>query len=266
MSMSTDQIAELEWLNYEATLPLAQATPGLELELRDDVILTSSQIFPAPDTTHACLLRTSAEAADKLIDEIVNHFQERELPVTVFLSPACMPADLAQRLQKHGFVKDKEEEAWLAIEELARFKIPFFNSNIEIKQITCEEAATFANTFVEGYGMPAEVVSPLAQLVEPSVGLPGVYHYLGFVNEKPIATFSLICHRHVGILGSAGVLPEYRGLKLAENLLFYAEMEARNKGIAMLILQTTAGSLLERALRIHGFKRAFKRICYILPS
>jgi GNAT superfamily N-acetyltransferase len=114
--------------------------------------------------------------------------------------------------------------------------------------------------------MPDEVASPLAQLVEPSVGLPGVYHYLGFVSKQPIATFSLVCHRQVGVLGSAGVLPEYRGMRVARNLLFYAEMEARKKGIATLILQTTGGGLLERALRIHGFKRAFKRICYTLPS
>jgi len=55
MEMPATRIAELERANYAATLPSADVTPGLDVLLREDVVLTWSTAFPTPTATmRAC--------------------------------------------------------------------------------------------------------------------------------------------------------------------------------------------------------------------
>jgi len=264
MNIDTEKITKLEWANYAATLPTAEVTPDLEVILREDIIITSSMTFPAPDVNHACLMRATPETADGLIDEVIAYFQGKELPPTVFVSPACMPADLGERLVKRGFVKQEEQEAWMAM-DLKSVKLPSPSSKIQVRQIAQEEALTFTEVFMSSFEMPTDLALAMAQLLKPSINLPGVHHYIAFSEEQPVGTCSLIQYQEIGILGSAGVLPKYRRSGAATNLTIKAITESQQHGIDTLILQTAAGTLLERLLRISNFRKVFTRISYTLP-
>jgi hypothetical protein len=123
---------------------------------------------------------------------------------------------------------------------------------------------TFARIFMIAFELPLDGAPDMAQLMAPSVGLPGVYYYLAVLDEEPIGICSLICHRQVGILGSAGVMPAQRGSQASRNLVLQAARQAQQHGVETLVLQTTAGTSLERFLRLQGFKRAFTRISFSL--
>lgn len=258
------QIVELERANYAAILPIARVTPGLSVILRDDVIIISSETFPTPDTTHACLLQATPERTDRLIAEVTDYFEVRSLAAAIYLSPACVPADLPEHLARRGFVRQEAEESWLVLDDLLNFPIPGMSPRGEIRQIEKEQAATFAAVFMEALQMPVEFAPYMAQLMEPSVKLDGVYHYLAFAGDRPIGTCSLICHENFGILGSAGVLPEHRKGGAATNLAIQAAIQARARGVDTLMLQTTAGTWLERLLCMSGFKKVFVRACYTM--
>jgi len=266
MNATLQYIADLERVNYAAMLAVAQVTPGLELVLRDDVVITSSQAFPAPDTTHACLLRATPQTADDLVAQVTDYFQARRLPATVFLSPACTPPDLAERLAGRGFVRQAAQEAWLVLENLPDFVMPATTPGIAITPVTRSEAATFAGVFMAAFDLPPDFVPWMAQLLEPGMGLPGVYHYLACVDGQPIGVCSLLCYQTWGILGSAGVLPAHRRSGAATSLAVRAAAQALEQGVDTLLLQTSAGAPLERLLRISGFKPAFVRTCYTLPT
>jgi hypothetical protein len=57
-------------------------------------------------------------------------------------------------------------------------------------------------------------------------------------------------------------VPEHRGAGAATTLAVRAATDALALGVDTLMLQTTAGTWLERFLRISGFSRAFTRSCY----
>jgi len=259
------RIAELEWANYAATYTTAQVTPGLDIILRDDVIITSSEVLPFPDANHACLLRATPRAVEGLVDKVEEHFAARGLPATIFISPACTPPDLTEHLSRRGFVKQEEEEAWMVLERLADYELPSPSPKVTVRRIAKDETMTVAEIFMAAFGMPVDFAPYMAQLLEPSVDVPGVYHYVALVDEQPVGTCSLLCYEAFGILGSAGVLPTRRGKGAATSLAIEAATEARRQGVDTLILQTTAGTRLERLLRISGFKRAFTRTCFTLP-
>jgi GNAT superfamily N-acetyltransferase len=265
MTTTPQRIAALERVNYAATLPIAQVTPGLDIVLRDDVIITSSEAFPAPDTTHACLLQATSQTADALIAEVTGYFRSKGLPPTVFVSPACTPPDLPARLEDQGFVQQETLEAWMVLNHLQDVEIPPLFPKVAVRRIAPEDALTFAQIFMAAFDMPVDLAPYMAQLLAPSIGLPGAYHTIALLDGQPVGTFSLLCYERFGIIGSAGVLPAHRRSGAAHNLAIQAAAEARARGIDTLIAQTAAGTPLERLVRISGFKRAFARTCYALP-
>jgi hypothetical protein len=133
-----------------------------------------------------------------------------------------------------------------------------------VRRIDKAEAETFATVFLTAFGMPIDFAPGLAQLIEPSINFPGMYHYMAFVDEEPVGVCSLIIYQDVGIIGSAGIVPIRRGGKILNNLAFAVREEGRRHGVKTGLLQTTAGGMFERFLRISGFRRAFTRVCYRL--
>lgn len=266
MEMPAARIAELEWANYAATLASAEVTPGLDVLLRDDVVLTWSAAFPTHDSNHACLLRRRAEDADDLIDEIVGFFASRDLPVAVYLSPACSPSDLPPRLIARGFHKQPGAESWMVVENLSEFQLPATHPDIAVRSVSAADIQTFAEVFVSAFRLPAEFASILAGLLEPSVPLASVHHYVAIEQDQAIGTCSLIRHEDCGVLGSTGVLSEYRSSGAATNLGVRALADARLLGVNTVMIQTTADTWLERFLERTGFERAFTRTCYLLPD
>jgi hypothetical protein len=258
----TARVAQLEWANYAATLASAQVTPGFEVTLRPDVLLTSSAAFSTPDANHACLLRTTEQDIEDLIAEIEGYFAAVGTPATVFVSPACRPPDLPERLRNRGFVRQAEREAWMILEDLAHLQTPPLGPGVDVQEIGTGQALNFAHVFMAAFGMPTEMAGPMAQLLEPSMRLPDVHHYMAFWDDKPVGVCSLLRHEQFGILGSAGVLPNRRGSRAATNMTIQAVQDAKAQGIDTLMLQTTAGTRLERLLRINSFRTAFIRDCY----
>jgi hypothetical protein len=264
MKADLEKIATLERINYLTMKPMASVTPGVDIILRPDMILTSSSTYPSPDANHACLLRTDPQKVDALIDEVIAYFTACEMPPVVLVSPACIPADLPQRLLARGFQRQEPDETWMVMENLQSRILPKARPNAEIKMIGRAEASLFAEVMVASYDMPAEWVALLADLIAPSIGAPGITHFLTFLGERPIATLTLMRYQNYVTIGSAGVLPEYRGGSTIFNMAARVLAEAQLQGVETVLLQTSLGPIFERFLRICGFTLAFKRQTYML--
>lgn len=264
MKVSLEDIAALERQNYVAMRPMVEATPGVELILRDDVIITSSQIFPTPDVNHACLLQATRETVPALLAEVVEHFTSRDLPPTIFVSPACTPENLPELLVAQGFVRQREPEAWMVLEkadDLVKSDVP---ARVEVHHIDQSEAMIFASVFLKAFGMPEEYAAPMAEVLTPSIGLPGMFHYVARFAGQPLGVCTLLCHEDLAIVGSAGVVASRRGLKVLSGLTATIFADAYAWGCTRALLQTTADAPFERFLRIAGFKTYFIRTGYTM--
>ncbi len=260
------RITDLERANYAATIVTTRLTPGAEVILRDDVIITSTLALPSPDLNHACLLQSTPQGVDNLLAEVIDYFKSKGMPTTVFVSPACTPANLPEHLLKRGFVELQIGDAWLTL-YLPNFEIPPISfPNIVIREILPDEAMTFAEIFLTAFEMPADFAPYLAQLLEPSLSLPTIHHYIALVNKQPIGICSMLYHENFCILGSAGVVPTHRKSGAATCLAIKAIMEAQEQGSDTVIVQTTNNEWLERVLYANGFEKAFTRTCYTLPE
>ena len=262
MLTDPERIARLEWANYAAQLPAIQATLGINLRMEDRLI-TITSLFPSPDVNHACLMQTTPDRANDLISAMIARFKWKPARPRIFVSSACSPPDLVERLLARGFVEmEAEREAWVAI-NLLDIEIPPPAPDVLINQVTKNETLSFARIFVTAFGMPIYFTPFMSFLLRPSIELPGSYHYLAYVNGRPVGTCSLLCYEDIGIIGSGGVLPARRGSRVARSLVITVASKAQEQGMRILVGQT-ANRRVERALRMGGFELAFNRACYAL--
>ena len=259
MNLTPQKIFELERINPTIMQGLSGVIPGLDVTLRDDIVMISSKDFPSQDTNLAYLFRASPENADNLIDEVIAYFKSQDLPTTIMISPACTPEDLPTRLKARGFVRQEVEESWMMLEGMQKIKAPKIDKSVTVKRVDTTNINTFAEVMAGSFEMPGDWVPFLAQMLEPTLSVPGFAHYLAFVKDVPAATLTLMCHQQYATIGSAGVLPEYRGSRTIYNLAVEVLSGAQRDGVDVVLGQTTLGPKFERFLRIAGFKLAFKR-------
>ena len=260
------RIADLEWASYVATTATTRVTPGVEVIMRDDIVITTSQAFPSPDVNHACLLRATPQGVDSLIAETIEHFESKGVPTTIFVSPACTPADLSEHLSRRGFVEQPTGDAWLTL-DLLNFEMPILPPvGIVTREIMAHETLTFAEIFMAAFEMPVAFAPYMVQILEPSMNLPIIHHYMALVDEQPVGICTMLYHENTCILGSAGVLPTHRKSGAATYLAVKAMTEAREQGADTVIVQTASGGWLERVLCANGFEKVFTRTCYVLPD
>lgn len=253
--------AGLEWANYAATEPLIKATPASTLIMREDVIITSARLFRTSDANHACLLRATPETVDALISEATDHFKSRRLPVSVFVSPACTPPDLEERLLAHGFQKQEGEEAWIVIRDLPNWQPPAPSPEVQVREIGKGGAWAFARVYLAAFGMSVLLTPFTALLLRRSIGLPNVHYYVATMDGKPVGTALWYSHEDIACLGGTGVLPAQRGSKVATSLGVKAIGDAQRLGFSSMLSQTLHPRL-ERFMIGHGFERVFVRSCY----
>lgn len=259
MNLTPQQIAELERINPTIMQGLSSVVPGMDVVLRDDIVLISSKDFPSADANLAYLFRTTPEKADALIEEVVDYFRAKELPPLIMVSPACTPVDLPERLLARGFVRQEVEESWMMFTGLQKAVVPKIDKSVTVKRVDSENVSTFAKVMAGAFEMPAEWVPFLAQMLEPTLSVPGFSHYVAFVKDVPAATLTLMRHEQYVTIGSGGVLPEFRGTRTIFNTAVEVLGAAKQEGVDVVLGQTTLGPKFERYLRIGGFKPAFKR-------
>jgi hypothetical protein len=268
MTMDIKRVMELERANYAALVGAVQASNGnVEMIIRDDVILNSSPVLPLPDANHACLLRTTPERAEALLDEVLAYFSAQSVPPAIFLSPACTPADWPQRLQARGLIQHSAQEIWFVFEAVQRQKAPPLSPSVavDVQLIGPGEALDFAAVFAEAFELPTELMPMMADLIKPSIGLPGYYHYLARVSGQAVGCCSMIDYQAYSVIGSVGLLSTQRGGRAAYNFILQVAKEAQARGVDCLLGQTTS-RMLARLLGFYGFKTAFIRSCYTLDE
>jgi hypothetical protein len=265
MDISPQKIAELESIIPTIAMGLVEAVPGVEVVLRDDIVILSSHTFPSADINRAYLFRTAPEQTDALIEEVVDFFKSRDLPASIMISPACAPDNLPQRLEARGFLCQETDEAWMVLEGLQKVRVPKIDRSVTVKRVENRtDVETFARVMTGAYDMPIDWAPFLAQMLEPTISVAGFAHYLAFVKGVPAATLTLMRHGPYATIGSGGVLPQYRGTRTIYNMAVEVISEAKRDGVETVVGQTSLGPKFERYLRIGGFKLAFRRTEYKL--
>jgi hypothetical protein len=262
--IAVEKVAALERANYLALQPWVQSLPGASLNVRHDVITTRAALFPTPDLNHACLLRTTPAEAERLVDAIVAPLKRGRRKIHIFVSPACTPADLGERLLARGFEKEESEEPWLRFDLRGWVPPPVGSDAVRVIRAGPGDARIFARVYLASFGMTAVLAPLVAPVMKRLMRVPSTRYALASVDGQPAGVCLWHSHGDIAALGGMGVLPSFRGSRVATTLGMQVMLDAQAEGKTTIIAQMVNPGF-EGFVEQYGFERVFTRTHYVLP-
>jgi GNAT superfamily N-acetyltransferase len=198
---------------------------------------------PIPTLPYNAVIRFAAQRdVDRRVKALFAHYERRGVPFLWIVHPTATPADLVERLRRHGL---EEAEVCPGMYSVLADLPERQERPRDI--VTCEVGVeTDSNALLELVGwrwaVPQEALAKLPDVTRAfSVGVPGsaVRSWLALRDGVPVA--KVLLHLAAGVAGVYGVVtrPEARGLGLARTLTVQAFAAARQEGYELGVLHST---------------------------
>ena len=209
--------------------------------------------------------RWSAEEADQKIEETIAYHRERNIGFQWWVNPSDTPADLRERLERHGLVL-AGDAAMMAQLGLDQLDIPV-NPVVQVEVVdgTDETVIDAINHITQVcFNWTDEQVAEsrpgmIERLRDPKFREKDA-SFLARLDGQPVAYGRLLLEGGVAYLGGSGVLPEVRGRKIYSTLLRRRLEEARARGYHVAAIN--AEPLSRPIVAKYGFKEYARSYIY----
>lgn len=211
-----------------------------------------------PGSNRVGLMRWTAAEADQRIEDIIAYHRERNIGFQWWVGPQDTPADLRERLEKHGLVLagDAATMARLGLEDLDDIPV---NPAVTVERLDgYDDAAVDAvgHIMLVCFHWTQEQLDERRPAFVERMRDPRFRdreaNYLARLNGRPVAIGRVMLQGGVAYLGGAATLPEFRGQKAYSTLLRRRLEEARAHGYHMAAIN--AEPMSRRIVAHYGFK------------
>ena len=208
------------------------------------------------DIRHA-LSRKNAQVEryiEQRIEDLVDHFALRKVPLLWIVHPTSKPLDLSDRLQKRGLLHI-EIAPCMARGLVDMPQVPPLPDGVEVREvIEASDAIEFQELTVWRWGVPQDHCQQLQAMVERfRVGKPGSKTRMWLAWRDGVPISKLATYYGGGSVGIYGIVTktEERGQGLASFLMVEAMKAAREAGLKLAVLHSSP--LAENLYKRLGF-------------
>lgn len=207
-----------------------------------------------PGTNFVRSAHWSDDEADERIEEVMNWFRERGMGIQWTVGPEDRPADLGERLVRHGFVRAGDQALMVRFGLDNLDSIPT-NPDIEVIDLKAApeelvEASIQINA--TAFEWPKEQVDNERQGWFEDLQGPNARSFMALLDGKPVADAHLYLESGVAYLGGAATLPEFRNRKIYSTLLRRRLELARSEGYQVAMIH--AEPMSRRVVNRFGFE------------
>lgn len=228
---------------------------GGEIWKRGDALVIASRPELGTGLNFAGHIRSDETSVDRLIDDVSAWLSARGAAPHFRVSPLTCPSNLAQILERRGFVRtEAETQMMLTAPDVA----PPSNPRVAVEQIEPGEITRWAEIQQRGFGLA--VSSPTAiDMTNAFISVSGVKPFLARLEGAAVGVGMLFAWE--GALGIYGVatLPDVRRQGVGTALVRTMIGEARTRGTAPICLQVETGSSAQRWYEQLGFRAVYDR-------
>jgi ribosomal protein S18 acetylase RimI-like enzyme len=194
--------------------------------------------IPHPWFNGILITQPPAKNAAQVVGEVVAYFQSRNIAnFTWWLAPHLEPSAWAEHLLSHGFQYDHQTPGMaIDLADLPRKSPhPLVIRRVEDRQTLSE----WVDTFLLGFEMPASVAPAILALFESlGINLP-IRHYLGYLEDEPVAVSSLFLGEGVAGIYNVATRAAARGRGIGSRMTLTPLNDARQMGYQTGILQSS---------------------------
>jgi GNAT superfamily N-acetyltransferase/ketosteroid isomerase-like protein len=208
----------------------------------------------------------TAEEADARIEEMIAYHRERGIGFTWYVAPDNTPADLRERLERHGLVLagDQATMARVGLDNLDDIPI---NPDVTVEVLDGTDLAAIEaglQITARCFNWTSEQldqwrVGTVERLQNPAMREEDIA-YLARLNGTPVAQAVLQLRAGIAYLGGAATLPEYRGRRIYSTLLRRRLEDARARGYHIAAID--AEPMSRRVVSRYGFKEYARTYVY----
>jgi GNAT superfamily N-acetyltransferase len=141
-------------------------------------------------------------------------------------------------------------------------------SNINVRAIGPDDSGLFSDINARGWAMPGhpELVEFLLQFGTIATSREGTQCFLGEIDGTPAAAAALCIHQGVALFAGSATVPELRRRGLQSALLHERMRYASDLGCDLAMMVAAVGSESQRNAERKGFRVAYTRTKWHLPS
>jgi GNAT superfamily N-acetyltransferase len=215
-------------------------------------------IYTGPDELNGVFLASFAsdDAAyvDAKIDEMQDFFISRHASFDWTTGPSTYPVSLPAMLEARGFVQ-VHRTSGMAVDLHTLNENMHASTDLVIKEVeTLHELKILCDVEKQGFGTSEDGAQRYFNTYANAGfghGTPW-HHYIGWLNETPVASASLLYHAGVAGIYGVSTIPAARRRGVAAAMTLRALREARDAGYRVAILSPTEMS--EALYRRIGFQ------------
>ena len=197
---------------------------------------------------------------EKFIDNIIDFYNSREIPVRFELTPANTSPKLFANLNKSGFYHSDFHTALYAplpnVNELS-------GSNVSIRMVGKNEFDTFAAIYTQAFQMPSFLKSGIAQNNEILYDSDNWFFYVANIENEPAGIGVLFINDGIASLAVAATVPHLRNKGVQNALLLKRINQAENLACNLIVGQAKFGSISQNNMEKVGLKIAYTKAIWI---
>ena len=207
----------------------------------DSEIVWAISSVPSYQLNNVAGANLPADDVDKTLETVIALGQTKQVPIIWWIGPSTKPNNLSQCLEKKGFIHVSTIPG-MAIDLLTiDMKTPALD-NFRITKVESDEALeTLNHVAAKGIDSPDyaekatyELFSAVAQQPNSSFN-----HYIGWLDNTPVATTSMLLTAEVAGIFNVVTLPEARKRGIGSAMTLHALQEARTQGGHMGVLHAS---------------------------
>ena len=238
------------WREYIRTFKLANY---VEFYDEPDLLWFITGI-PAPSFNAVQHTRLTEDRIDNVIRRTVAHFANRKVPLGWLAGPTSEPASLEKHLQLQGF-KMVAQIPGMAVDIQKAIRPTSQVAGLSIKRVADETTLQrWSEAEIQCFEETDKIASGLKTL-RNTIGIGSevnLYHYLAELDDKAVATATLLLGGGVAGIYDVATLPEMRRRGIAANLVAEVLGEAQKFGYRIGTLQSS--QMGKRVYESLGFK------------
>jgi len=220
-------------------MALASASPVMSVTEEPDILRYESGV-PFPVLNGVLRARLQSAEADNRIDQTLEHFASRRLPMTWWIGPGAEPDDLSARLQSRGLSELRRiglaADMWTMTATIGR-PVGLSIEIVEDAEVyrECQHILNVASA------IPDFAAEAMYELVCASGFGPEspFRHYIGYKGGRAISTAMLSLAGGVAGIYNSGALPEERAQGIEMAMTLSGLLDARDIEYRVGVLQTT---------------------------
>jgi hypothetical protein len=164
-----------------------------------------------------------------------------------------------ERLTELGYVPNSEESIQVGAVEPGF--VPYApRDGVAITTVTADERDTFARTLNVGFDIDAEHAR--GYVFASTIGHPGWWHYLAWIEGQPASASVLYVTAGVGDLFITGTVPAWRGRGAQAAMIERRINDAALAGCDVVTSQTVVGTSSPRNMQRYGLRALYTRAIY----